>query len=419
MTRILGVLLAVMLAGPACRGRERLAQEDGAAPALQAAADSLVPRLEVLSGLEARAPIRVAVQSRDAVRAYVEDELEEDLPPDELEWIRATYVAFGLIPDTLDLRRLLLDLYTEQVVGYYDPETERLYVVEGVAGEELRPVMVHELVHALQDQHADLDSLIARERGNDRRSAAQAAVEGHATLVMFAWLVEERAGGAVDGTRLPDMSAQLEPLLEAQNEQFPVFRSAPRIIRQTLLFPYVRGAAFVQALWREAPRAGGGRPAPLGDLLPVSTEQVLHPRERFLADRDEPTELALAPAGAGGWSVRYENTLGELEASILLDEHLGPGAGRIAAGWDGDRYALLESPSGERVLVWYSVWDDAGAADAFAGAYRRILGSRPERTGRVERLEVEGRPAVRVVDAPAGVEPGAVAVPAVEGIREG
>ncbi|HEX6940036.1 MAG TPA: hypothetical protein VF158_11545 [Longimicrobiales bacterium] len=408
-------MLALALASTtgACRGR------GAAAPDLSPMVDSLLPRLEVLSGLEAREPVRVAEQDRAAVRRYVEAQLDEELPPEELEGIRAAYAAFGLMPDTLDLRRLMLDLYTEQVVGYYDPDAETLYVVEGVPREEMWPVLVHELVHALQDQHVDLDSLIARERGNDRQTAAQAAIEGHATLVMFAWLMERRMGGAFDPRLLPDLAPQIEPLLEAQNEQFPVFRSAPRIIRQTLLFPYVNGARFVQALWGEdAGVGGGGYVAPLGDRLPQSTEQVLHPRDRFLGRRDAPTEVMLGPAPAG-WRPLYSGTLGELETSILLSEHLGRGADSLAVGWDGDRYVLLVSPAGERALVWVSVWDSPAAADRFADAYRRVLAARAGRHGAVERLEVQGRPAVRVVDAPAAVAVEAVPDVGVVGVVEG
>lgn len=401
-------VLALVLAATACTGRGEGALD------LQATAESLLPRLEVLSGLEARKPIRVSLQDRESVREYVERQLAEELSPRELEGIRGLYAALGLIPDTLDLRALLLDLYTEQVVGYYDPDTDALYVVEGASEAELRPVMVHELVHALQDQHVDLDSLVAPERGNDRQTAAQAAIEGHATLVMFAWLLETQSGGEIDARLLPDLSGELELVLAAQNEAFPVFRSAPRIVRETLLFPYVRGASFAQAVWRAAPTQDGAvaYPAPFGDWLPQSTEQVIHARERFFDTRDEPTELAVDTPG-GGWEIVYENTLGELETSILLEAHLGEGAGAKAVGWDGDRAVLLRSSAGEQALVWYSVWDDAVAADAFASAYRDILERRPDRAGLVDRIEIEGRPAVRVVDSPASLAPESVPVPPV------
>ncbi|HEX7049180.1 MAG TPA: hypothetical protein VF188_03125 [Longimicrobiales bacterium] len=406
-------LLLLSLVGSACRGQERPATE------FAAEVDSLLPRLERLSGLEAREPVRVEWQDSAGVRAYIQRQLDDELPPEDLAGMHATYAAFGLIPDSLDLRRLLLDLYTEQVAGYYDPDTETLYLVEGAAPQELGVVLAHELVHALQDQHANLDSLIARERGNDRQTAAQAAIEGQATLVMVALAMEERIGVEVAAAQLPDIGAQLEPMLETQNAQFPVFRSAPRIIRETLLFPYARGAAFVQALWRAAEAEGETRrPAPLGPLLPQSTEQVIRPRERFIGERDAPTELRLAEPAAD-WRAVYENTLGELETGILLEEHLGAGADSLAIGWDGDRYRLLEAPDGGSALVWYTVWDSDAAADAFAEAYQRILEARPDRRGRVERIEIEGRPGVRVIDAERGVPLDRVPVPAVTGVVEG
>jgi hypothetical protein len=260
----------------------------------------------------------------------------------------------------------------------------------------LRPTLAHELVHALQDQHADLDSLISRKRGNDRQSAAQAAIEGHATLVMFAVL----AGGGnnnFDPAMLPDMSEQLGSLMEAQNSQFPVFRSAPRIIRETMLFPYIGGAGFVQEMWRAQARTAERFAAPLGARLPQSTEQVLHPRVKFTAGPDAPTEVRFAQQTPG--QVVYENTLGELEIGILLQEHLGYKT--AAAGWDGDRYRLLEQ-DGRKILVWQSVWDDESAADRFARAYREIAAKRSGRAIRVERNVVGDMPGVWVVDAPAG-----------------
>lgn len=416
----LAAAFALVLAitfGTACQGQH------GQQADLDALAAEMLPRIQVLSGLEARAPIRLAWQSRQAMQSYVEREITESMPPAEVAGVQAAYAAFGMIPDTLDLQRLLLELYTEQVVGYYDPQTKTLYLVEGTAPRDLRTVLAHELVHALQDQYANLDSLISRTRGNDRQTAAQAALEGQATLVMFTLLMEEQLGRPLTPDQMPPLGAQLEPLLEAQNSQFPVFRNAPRLIRETLLFPYLGGAAFVQALWRAAeatPAAYGGTdfPAPIGALLPQSTEQVLHPEQRFIEKRDDPIAVELAPTAAP-WQVIYQNTLGELEVRILLKDHLGEGADSAANDWGGDYYRLLEAPDGGRALVWYSVWDNAPAADRFADAYRRILERRTDRRGLVERREIEGRPAVVVVDAERTLEPGQVPLPAVLRLVEG
>ncbi len=407
--------LAFALASTACRGQERAADT----AQVRAVVDSLLPRLQVLAGLSVQRPIRIGYRTRAEVRAYLVHQLDRDLPPPVLAGMQATYAALGLIPDTMDLRRLLLDVYTEQVGGYYDPQTKTFYTVEGTPPGMLRTVLAHELVHALQDQHVDLDSLVSRKRGNDRQSAAQAAVEGQATAVMFAVMM-----GAKDPARLPDLAAQLGPALEAQNAQFPVFRRAPLVIREGMLFPYLQGASFVQALWRaRAPRNGaappGGWPAPLDSLLPQSTEQVLHPDSFLRLPRDNPTELRLAPTPDARWRTGREDALGELETGIVLRQHLGAAAARSAAGWDGDRFRLLQGPAGERALVWYSVWDTAAAADAFADAYRRTLALRPTRHATVDRLEVASRPVVRIVDAPTSVPLERVPVPPLEALEGG
>jgi hypothetical protein len=393
--KILTILLAaIALTSSSCRGQQPKSVDD---PALAAAVDSLMPQLEKLSGLKKLKPITMRHQTREELRKYVTDRLREEMPPEEMDGIHAAYAALGLVPDTVDLEKLLLDLYTEQVAGYYDPKTDAFYMVEGTPRDLLRPTLAHELVHALQDQHADLDSLISRKRGNDRQTAAQAAIEGHATLVMFALLADP--SGNFDVNMLPDMGEQLRPLMEAQNSQFPVFQSAPRIIRETMLFPYVTGAGFVQHVWRAQSKTANKYAAPLGARLPQSTEQVMHPATHFLNTRDHPTELAFTSAPPG--KLLYENTLGELEVSILLAQHLGNS--EAAGGWDGDRYRVVDV-DGKRVLLWQTVWDDPAAADRFAKAYQAIAAKRPNRAIHVVRNEITQRPGVWVVDAPSGVD---------------
>jgi hypothetical protein len=378
--------------------------ENGENDALRALVDSLLPALEEASGLSALSEVRVERRSSEQVRAFVERQLDDEMPAARMEGVHATYALLGLIPDTLDLRALLLDLYTEQIIGYYDPETETLYAVEQVERAALRPVIAHELVHALQDQHASLDSLISPDRGNDRQIAAQAALEGHATLVMFGLLAAEATGQPVDPAMMPNPAEQLRAGLEQESSEFPVFRRAPRAIREMLMFPYASGAAFVQALWRAVP-AGSERPVPLGEHLPQSTEQVLHPTDAFLGVRDDPTELRFAPDT--GWTVLYENTLGAFETRLFLEEHLGSGD---AAGWDGDRFRLLQDPAGQRALIWASIWDDAGSATAFAAAAQRVLdGGSLDADGAVSTATLEARPIVRIVLTGPGL--GAVHVP--------
>src|SRR5690625_4590335 len=119
---VIGCLVATLALATACEPQVRTSAD------LQALADELLPRVEALSGLEARAPIRVTLQDTASVRAYVERQLTEELDPEELEGVHATYAALGLIPDTLDLRALMMEVYNEQIIGYFDPKAEALYV---------------------------------------------------------------------------------------------------------------------------------------------------------------------------------------------------------------------------------------------------------------------------------------------------
>src|SRR5690606_38037594 len=139
-----------------------------------------IPQLEKATGLKFTSPPRLEERDRDEVREFLERQFAEQLTPLELAGTEQAYKRFGMIPDTMDLRSFLLDLLTEQVAGYYDPETRVLYVVEGGSPEITSVTVSHELVHALQHMHSPLDSGRALKVDNYRQVAMQAMVEGQA-----------------------------------------------------------------------------------------------------------------------------------------------------------------------------------------------------------------------------------------------
>jgi hypothetical protein len=343
----------------------------------------LVPAVERAVGLRYRTPPRVARRSNEQVRAYLKHKLDADLPPEELAGMTLAYRLFGLLPDTLDLRALLLALYTEQVVGYYDPDSTTLYVVEGTDPAQLRLVLAHELVHGLQGQYVPLDSLLSQRGANDRRMAAQAVMEGQATLASLAALRPEQ-----DYSAMPDFWQEFRWSVRAQQDRLPVFGTAPAVIREGLIFPYLAGADFVRWFAREYPDT-----VPFGPRVPESTEQILHP-ERY-RERDAPVtlypDLAARPV--------YEDGLGEFETRVLFAELSGSeSVGSAGAlGWAGDRYVVLESGA-DHALVWWSVWDTDRAAQRVAVLLEREWPRRPGRRAAVERLP-DGR-GVRLIDAP-------------------
>jgi hypothetical protein len=371
-----------------------------------------ISRIEKSTGLEFKTPPRVESQPRDSVRVFLERRFNEELPASELSGQERSYKAFGLIPNGMDLRRFMLDLLTEQVAGYYDPKAKTLYVVEGGDEAVTGVTISHELVHALQDQHFNLDSLQHARDDNDRLTAGQTVVEGQATFEQLGAMI----GSDNAITSLPGGWDRVRQMIREMQGSMPVFSSAPTLIQETLIFPYLTGAEFMRRFKQEAK---GQSPF---TRMPTSTEQLLHP-ERYFATRDDPTTVVL-PAPLSG-TVEYQNNLGEFETRILLFEYLKDQASAVrgAAGWDGDRYMLIKTRRGD-AIAWVTVWDNSvDAAEFFdlldvamikrhGGRIRPGGGSGTTRTygAAGSRIllsisDVGGRPVVLFVDAPPGVSP--------------
>ena len=381
VTRILACSVALLVFG-ACGGTAQQPESElvvSSDATLRKLASELLPDLAARSGLELREPVRLEMRSREELVRYLESKLDEELPEEEARATVEAYALFGLVPDTLDLREVLLALYTEQVAGFYEPDSTALFVMDDQPEALLEGLLVHELVHAVQDQWIDLGALADPKLGSDRATAAQAAIEGHATLVMLEYMAEQAQGTPVDLGALPNFANLLRSQLEGARDQFPALAAAPPVIQESLLFPYLEGAGYVHGLW-----AQGDRVAPFGEYLPKSTEQILG----GTAD-DVPIELAMSVSGA---DILHEDVLGRLELGVMLDQHLGPGSARFADGWGGDRYVLVEVGTGERGLIWYSVWDDEAARDRFVERFRDALGSLGGGAS-LEVMEVGGRAA--------------------------
>lgn len=423
MARVVALATALLVAlgcdGDAGNGADGTGAlvADGADDALRARAAELLPEVERLSGLPAREALRLGVRSRAELEEFLEAELEEQFADERVESLVRVYARLGLVPDTLDLEPLLSRLLKEQVAGFYDPASDTLFVVEGISGDLVDGVLVHEMVHALQDQYVDLDSLVeaTRER-NDPGMAVQAAVEGHATYVMYEWMLSRMAGRDVDLSRMPRLSESFDSeALGAAGVEMPELAQAPPVIREQLLFPYVNGLDFIQVRW------GGpeGRVPPLGEGLPRTTEQVLHPARWGAPEIEAPSPLEFAADPPAGWTDVYSDGMGEADIRIFLREFLDDRdrADAAARGWDGDVYRLLEGPPGE-VLVWVSRWDAESEAGEFARAAERAFARRyAEGAGRRVTVERTGERMVRIVDAPTGASVPSAELAAVEEAR--
>ncbi|MGI8509271.1 MAG: hypothetical protein ACR2MQ_08105 [Gemmatimonadaceae bacterium] len=351
-----------------------------------------VPAVEKAVGLRFKTPPRIEMRTKAQVRSFILAQLDDPNARRDIIGTQKAYSLLGMIPDTLNLRKLEEDLLNEQIVGYYDPKTKVLYVVAGVDKDVVNTVVTHELVHALQDQYVNLDSVQKSIGDNDRLAAAQAVFEGQAVYSQM----EATLGSGNMAVELPGGWDRIRDAIRNNRAAMPVYSSAPLVIQETLIFPYLSGAEFVKNYKVKNPTGT------IYNDMPVSTEQILHQYAYFATPRDMPTQVSFA---APGVKPTYDNDLGEFETRLFLYQHLNnqEDATRGAAGWDGDRYVVFDTPSGW-AIAWATVWDTQGDAADFYAMMQRIRdsGKSATRATAVTTGEIGGRPVVLWVDVPAG-----------------
>jgi len=373
-----------------------------------------IPMIEKAIGLKFKAPPKIETRSKEQVRDFVTKQFTDSLAMRDIAGQEAAYKRLGMIPDTLKLQPFLTGLLEEQIVGFYDPKTKVLYVVDGAPKEMAGITITHELVHALQDQYISLDSVQKIRDDNDRLSAAQSVFEGQAVYEQISIML----GGSNIAINLPGGWDRIREMIRENQGSMPIFAAAPKVIQETLIFPYLSGAEF----YRNYKERKTG--ASIYTDMPVSTEQIIHPAAFFL-NRDNPTRVSLGTLSNA--TKVYDNDLGEFETRLFLFQHMNDQneAFRGASGWDGDRYAVVNTPQGQGI-VWLTVWDSRVEAGEFLHMATQAVESRFStktaasstelvktfsaggRTLQISTTEIQNRPVVIYVDVPSGANPNIV-----------
>ncbi len=322
-----------------------------------------------IRGLDAPERTDPKVIDEGQLRANLAADFEASNPKAQILLSERVYRALGLLPAGVSLEDVYLELQGSQVIGYYDPKVDELFIVSrsGSLGPTERLTYAHEFTHELQDRHFDLESLGLEQSFDqgDRGLAVLGLVEGDAVSVQTTWMTERLTPADL-----------LEVAAEASDPQMlAVLGRTPAIVRETALYPYQAGPAFVATLLAQggydAVNAAFERP-------PASTEQVLHP-DKYLSGEapagvEIPTDLA-ARFGTG-WSLDAQDTLGELQLRVWLREGGATGdVARVATeGWGGDRIGLLAAPgdAGD-VVVLSTAWDTSLDAAEFRAAAEGVV----------------------------------------------
>lgn len=315
---------------------------EGISEEVRAQLEELIRQAQEIRELPFLTPPTITVVSEEELEQRVRDDIaeeSEDLPADE-----ALYKMLGLLAEEADFESIVLDLYGEQVAGFYDGDTGEIVVPAREDGFSLiqQGTMVHELVHALTDQHFEFNpefQAMVEEDRLDEATAYQALIEGDATLAELLWiqtLSQEQIG---------------ELLAESLGIDSATLDAAPRFLRESLLFPYDSGLNFTQSLYVQ------DRWDPINEAydllvdLPGSSEQVITPDDYT---RDLPMKVAIPTLEVPGYELERTSVWGEEGFRILLNQ--GPVAAEMPAavdGWGGDTYHQWFDGENAAMLIVY------------------------------------------------------------------
>lgn len=311
--------------------------------------------------------VKSGAQSRADIERMVVKNLDTDTTPAEMHAAEVLLRAFGLAPKDFAYRAFLIKLLTEQVAGYYDPKAQQFYLADWIELEGQKPVMAHELTHALQDQHFNLKRFEKWPKGDsDAELAAHALIEGDATLAMTLYMAKN-----------PLVALAFIRSLGTQEVASEQFRQAPRALRESLLFPYEEGSAWATQLYK---RGGWEMVSQAFTKLPQSSEQILHADKYFAYEAPQKLTLPEFKAVLGPtWKHIDSDVNGEWGCYLILEEFLNNSSEskQASAGWGGDRFALYETGKPDEFFIaQLTAWDTPADAREFFDAYAKRISKR-------------------------------------------
>jgi hypothetical protein len=348
---------------------------------------------------DTKLPIRHEVKrrliSRDQVEKYILDKFRHDKDAQNMEREEIVLKKFGLLDRDFALQPFLVSLLKEQIAGFYDNKTKTVNLLDWVAPEDQKPVMAHELTHALQDQHTDLDKWEpstpttvsknvtednARLATDEQDTARDAVLEGQAMAVYVDYGLKPSGRSLLTS---PEIGQELDDSASADSS--PVMARAPLLLQEELLFPYRYGLQFEQVLLKD--RGVEYAFAGVLDRPPSSSHEIMHPRAY---ERARPVPLLHMPDVHALLDGQYEpydiGVMGELDVRVLSQLFGGDAiAEALTPEWNGGLYYAVqkrpatpkEAPAKDSTaaigLLYLSAWRSEEAAGEFAQIYSAEL----------------------------------------------
>jgi hypothetical protein len=360
---------------------------------------SLVDELIKFSSDETGLPIKSTVKrqmtTRAAVESYLEEKFNDDQDAKRLQRDEIVLKKFGLLDRDFALKPFLLALLKEQIEAYYDSKTKTVNMLDWVDVDEQKPVLAHELTHALQDQHSDLekwddqtpDDVSADSAGDtdhlvrdEMDTARDGVAEGQATAVMMDYVLKPLGKSLIKD---PDVMDIMKQQMTSTGDS-PIMARAPLLLSESMLFPYREGLSFEQDVWMDQ-----GQTAAFAGALdhpPTSSWEIINPREyEKLHIPPVPLLPNIHPLVDGLYKPYDIGQIGQLDMHILTELFGGDDAARdLTPAWNGGIYwagqlrsaktpAELDSTK-SLALFSLAAWRNAASAQAYARLYANSLG---------------------------------------------
>jgi hypothetical protein len=391
----LAILCAFLLSGhTSALDQEAPAESAGMMTVEEATAlaREIAPRIEQIRGLTFKTPVPVRIVDDEAARAHFEKRIKKFYTDRRLWSLETVYGQLGLLPPGTDMAAEYLNVLEEQAGGYYDPDTDTFFVLDDQPRAVASVLMAHELTHALDDQHYEIDALAAKVSDQtDRATALNAVVEGSGTLVMSRFMMEELRSGRLTAEALAELQ-------RSESGRAEKLMASPLLLQRSLLLPYILGQAFLVNgdMSRLAGEGGGEDIDRAFRQIPHSSEQILHPGKYWdesTADRPLDVRLPDLSTKLGrGWSLSAKDTLGEAYLAILTGtgplnvsspDIVDPArwTNEAAAGWGGDLWHLYTKRK-KNVSLLATLWDSEQDALEFAEALTPVDGRSHVHRGR-------------------------------------
>jgi hypothetical protein len=351
--------------------RSRQADHSQEAGQLFGNIEKIVAELGNISGLKPLRSIQYDLIDKEHIHQFLLDRIREEVKPEEVRAEELALKKFGFVPADFNLKNTIVELLTEQAAAFYDYRRKKLFVLESAPAEMQQLALVHELAHALADQHFNLERFVEQGNKSDDGSTARLAVmEGQATWLMSEYMAR-RAGQSLEDS--PALIQWLDQSMKMSmtGGHFPVFDSAPLYIKDTLVFPYSQGMLFQNAVIEKLGKQGFSE---VFRRPPVSSQQILHPDKYFAGVKPVRPPLPTFDTERD-YRELINGTVGELDHAILLRQYVGQQqANELSPLWRGGQYRLLTDKTGDHVVLLYAVqWENPAIARRYFSLYQSVL----------------------------------------------